>query len=106
MLQGLLKDCLSHVNFSAGNMNMVNGERSGPGGRDDWRIRLTIGLGAAACMAGAMIFGPVVGINGFWPGLLAILVAIVIGIVVGRLVGGMLFQPPAGDPPDNKTRKS
>ena len=56
---------------------------------DDWRIRLTTAVGVAACMAAAMILGPVVGINGFLPGGLAIIV----GIVLGGLVGRLLFRP-------------
>jgi hypothetical protein len=73
---------------------MGNGEQSGPGGRGDWRIRLCTAVGSATFMAGAMLLGPVVGINGFWPGMLAIVVAIIIGIVLGRLVGGLLFRTP------------
>ena len=75
---------------------MGSGERSGSGSRDDWRGRITTGVGVAACMAGAMLLGPVVGINGFWPGMLAIAVAIIVGIVLGRLVGGLLFRPNMG----------
>ena len=52
-------------------------------------------------MSGAMLIGPVVGINGFWPGMLAISVAIIVGIVSGRLVGGLLFRPSSGGPPDH-----
>jgi len=79
---------------------MGSGERSGPGGWDDWRVRITTMVGAAACMAGAMMLGPVVGINGFWRGMLAITVAIILGIVLGRLVGWLLFRPSSGGPPD------
>lgn len=57
---------------SIGGVNMGNGERSGPGGRHDWRVRFTTMVGVAACMSGAMLLGPVAGINGFWPGMLAI----------------------------------
>jgi hypothetical protein len=79
---------------------MVSGEQSGPGGRDDWRVRITTGVAVAACMGGAMLLGPGVGINGFWPGMLAIVVAISVGIVLGRLVGGLLFRPSSGGRPD------
>jgi hypothetical protein len=47
-------------------------------------------------MGAAMLLGPVVGINGFWPGIVAITVAIVVGSVLGRVVGGMLFRPTGG----------
>ena len=80
---------------------MGSGERSGPGGRDDWRVRITTGVGVAICMAGALLIGPVVGINGFWPGMLAIIVAISVGIVLGRLVGGLVFRPSSGSLPDH-----
>jgi hypothetical protein len=51
-------------------------------------------------MAAAMMLGPVVGIEGFLPGGLAIIVAIIVGIVFGQLVGRLLFQPSSGRPPD------
>lgn len=66
---------------------------------DDWRIRLTSGVAVAACMAAAMMLGPVVGLDGFWPGGLAIIIAIIVGIVLGRLVGRLLFRPSSGGPP-------
>ena len=52
---------------------------------DDWRVRLTTAVGVAVCMAAAMMLGPVVGIEGFLPGGLAIIVAIIVGIVLGQL---------------------
>ena len=69
---------------------------------DDWRIRLTSGVTVAACMAAALMLGPVVGINGFLPGGLAIVVAIIVGSVLGGLVGRLLFRPAAGGPPDHR----
>lgn len=78
---------------------MGSGERSGPGGRDDWRVRIATVVVVAVCMAGAMVLGPVVGIHGFWPGMLAIAVAIIVGIVLGRFLGGLLFRPSSGGPP-------
>ena len=68
---------------------------------DDWRVRLTTGVAVAACMAAAMMLAPVVGINGFWPGMLAITIAIIVGIVLGGLVGRQLFRSPPGGPPDH-----
>ena len=78
---------------------MESRARSGPGGRDDWRVRVTTGAGVAACVAGVMALGPAVGIDGFWPGMLAIAVAIGVGILLGRFAGAMLFRPSAV-PPD------
>lgn len=66
---------------------MANNERI-----DDWRIRVTTGVAVAICMSAALVLGPIVGINGFWPGMLAIVVSIVGGIGLGRLVGRMLFR--------------
>jgi hypothetical protein len=77
---------------------MANIERSGPGTRDDGRIRIAAAVGAAVCMGAAMLLAPVIGISGFWPGTLAIVVAIIVGIFLGRLVGGMLFGPSSGTP--------
>jgi hypothetical protein len=81
---------------------MGSGERSGPGGQDDWRVRITTGVGAAACLAGAILLDPVVGINGFWPGMLAGAVAFGLGGILGRLVGGLLFRPSSGGPAEDK----
>lgn len=67
---------------------------------DDWRGRLTTAVGVAVCMAATMILGPVVGIEGFLPGGLAIIVATTIGIVFGQLICRLLFQPSSGRPPD------
>ena len=83
---------------------MGSNERSGPGGPDDWRVRITTGVGVAVCMAAALWLGPEVGINGFWPGIVAIVVSIFVGIVLGRFVGGLLFRPSSGDPTDTPPR--
>jgi hypothetical protein len=50
-------------------------------------------------MAGAMMPLPVVGIGGFWPGMLALAVAMSVGAVLGRFVG-KLIRPSSGGPPD------
>jgi hypothetical protein len=83
-------------------MNIGNDERSGRGGRDDWRVRITTAVGAPVGMGIAMMLGPVVGINGFWPGVLSVTVAIILGSVLGRLVGGLLFRPSSARPPEDK----
>jgi hypothetical protein len=70
----------------------------------DWRVRLTTGVVVGACMAAAMMLGPVVGIHGFWPGGLTIIVAIIVGIVLGNQVGRLLFRPSSGGPPDRPRR--
>ena len=71
---------------------------------DDWRFRLTTGLVVAACLAAAMMLGPVVGIHGFWPGMLAVVVAIIVGNVLGGLVYRLLSRPSSGGPPDHPPR--
>ncbi len=71
---------------------------------DDWRIRLTTGVVAAACIAAALILGPVVGINGFWPGMLSVVVAIIVGNVLGRLVCQLLFRPSSWGPPEEEKK--
>lgn len=73
---------------------MNSDERSHLHGGDDWRIRITTGAAVAACMGAAMALGPTLGINGFWPGMLAIASAMIVGIVIGRLVGRRLFSSP------------
>ena len=69
---------------------------------DDWRIRLTTGLVAAACIAGVLLLGPAVGINGFWPGMLAVVVAIIVGNLLGQFVCRLLFPPPSDGPPEKE----
>ena len=71
---------------------------------DDWRIRLTTGVAVAACMAAAMMLGPVVGIHGFWPYMLSIVVASIVGTVLGARVYRLLFRRSSGDPPDHPPR--
>lgn len=71
---------------------------------DNWRVRLTTGVVAAACIAAALLLGPVVGINGFWPRMLSIAVAIIVGNVLGLLVCRLLFQPPSGGPPEKEKK--
>ena len=66
---------------------------------DDWQVRLTTGLVSAACIAATLMLGPVVGIHGFWPGMLAVVVAIIVGNLLGLLVWRLLFRPPSGGPP-------
>ena len=72
---------------------------------DDWRVRLTTGLVAAACMATVMIFGSSVGINGLWPGTVAVVVAIIVGNVLGNLLCRLLFPPPSGGLPEKDKKK-
>ena len=69
---------------------------------DDWRMRLTTGLVAAACIAAVLLLGPAVGINGFWPGMLAVVVAIIVGNLLGQLVCRLLFRPSPGGPPEKE----
>ena len=71
---------------------------------DDWRVRLTTALVVGACIAAAKMLGPVVGIHGFLPGGLSIIVAIIVGILLGNLVGRRLFRPSSGGPPDHPPR--
>ena len=70
----------------------------------DWRVRLTTGVVAAVCIAAVLMLGPVVGINGFWPRILAVIVAIIVGNVLGRLVCRLLFRPPSGGPPEKEKK--
>ena len=50
---------------------MGNGARSGSGGRGDWPVKIGGMVGAAAGAALALLLGPVVGIHGFLPGVIA-----------------------------------
>jgi hypothetical protein len=89
----------SEKNLEGGKME--NGQRSGPGGRDDLRVRIITMAAVAVLLAGAMLLWLVVGIQGFWPGMLAVPVAIIVAFVLGRLIGTLLFRPPSGGPPDH-----
>ena len=48
------------------------------------------------------MLGPVVGINGFWPRMLSVVVAIIVGNVLGLLVCRLLFRPPEMEKKDEK----
>ena len=71
---------------------------------DDWRVRLTTGVVAAACIAAALMLGPVVGIHGLWPTMLAVVVAIIVGNVLGLLVCRLLFRPSSGGPAEKEKK--
>lgn len=66
---------------------------------DDLRVRVTTAVVIAACLAAALLLGPKIGLDGFWPGGLTIIVAIIVGIVLGPLVGRLLFRPSSDGPP-------
>jgi hypothetical protein len=78
---------------------MGNGEQSGSGRRNDWPVRIAGGLGGAAGVALALLLGPLAGIDGFWPGAIAVCVAAGVGIVLGQVAGRLLFRPPSDGPP-------
>jgi hypothetical protein len=67
---------------------------------DDWRNRLTSAVAVAVCMAATMMLGPLVGIDGFWP----VMLAMIVGLVLGGLVGRLLFPPSPGGPSDQPPR--
>src|SRR5436309_9459607 len=71
-------------------VKMGNGERSSSGSRSDWPVRVAGMVGGGAGVALALLLGPVVGIDGFWPGMIAVAVAVGVGMVLGRLAGGLL----------------
>jgi hypothetical protein len=54
---------------------------------------------SAVFIAATLMLGPVVGIHGFWPRMLAVVVAIIVGNVLGRLVCRVLFGQSSGGPP-------
>lgn len=56
---------------------------------DDWKARLTAATVILACMAAFWVLGPIVGITGFWP----YMISIVVGVVLGQLVSRALFPP-------------
>ena len=59
---------------------------------DDWRARLTIGGVTAAVLVATMLLGPMVGIHGFWPYMLSIVVASIGGTLLGQLVYRLLSR--------------
>jgi hypothetical protein len=67
---------------------------------DDWRERFTTGAVVAVCMLAAIFLGPLVGIHGFWIGMLAIVVAIIVGNLLGQQVCRLLYRPSSGRPPE------
>lgn len=73
---------------------MENGEQSGSGSRDDWRVRLATGVGACVGAAFALLLRRDLG--SFWLGLIAFLAVAMVGLLLGRLVGYLLFRRPPG----------
>lgn len=72
---------------------------------EDWRVRLITGVVATACIGTVLLLGPVVGIEGFWPGMLAVIVAIIVGNLLGLVVCRLLFRPPAAGPREEKQER-
>lgn len=68
---------------------------------EDWKVRLTTGVVSAACVVAAMML---VGMNRFWPFMLAIVVATIVGNLLGSLVCRLLFRPSSGGPPEKEKR--
>jgi len=73
---------------------MANGERSGSGGRRDWRVPLATMAGTGAGASVALLWRPDLG--GLWAGLIGFGVVTGVGAVLGRLAGYFLFQRPPG----------
>jgi hypothetical protein len=71
---------------------------------DDWRTRLITGVVSLACIAAALILQRVVGISGFLPLVLVLLVGMIVGNLLGPVVERRLFQPSSVDPPDHPPR--
>ena len=69
---------------------------------DDWPHRLTAGAVNAACLVAVMLLGPKVGIHGFWPFMLSIVVASFVGALLGRLVCRLVLRPPEMEKKDEK----
>ena len=79
----------------------------------EFRSRLIVGTGkyrsfpemarcheaSGAGMAGAMLVGKLAEMQGFWPGVIAVVVGVAVGGVVGRWVGSLFVPaPPVGGP--------
>ena len=72
---------------------------------DDWRVRVTTALVIGACLTGAMMLGPVFGINWherLWTLMLLLVVTVIVGNVLGRLVYRLLFRPSSPGWPEDK----
>ena len=80
---------------------MGNGERSSPGGRSDWPVKLAGMAGAGVGGAIALLWRPDF-FSGLWLGLIGFCLFIVVGGVLGRFVGGLLFRTSGGPPRDKK----
>ena len=57
---------------------------------EDWKVRLTTGVVSSACVVAALMF---VGMNRFWPFMMAIVVATIVGNLLGTQVCRLLFRP-------------
>ena len=73
---------------------MENGERSGSGGRSDWRVGLTVAVGGAAGILLGYLVLYLADLRGPWPGTIATAAGVTAGIVLGQLVGRVTFHRP------------
>jgi hypothetical protein len=79
---------------------MGNGEKSGSGGRIDWRIRFAGAVGGAVVGGLALLVLSLADLHLFPLGTILWVVAVGLGIFLGQFVGGRLFRPSSGGPPD------
>jgi formate/nitrite transporter FocA (FNT family) len=68
---------------------------------DDWQVKLTTGLVSSACVVAAMML---VGMKGFWPFMLSIIVATIVGNLLGPLVYRLLFRLSSGGPMEKEKK--
>ena len=71
----------------------------------DWRYRLIAGLiniiAIGICIGAVMLFGPMLGIHGFW----SVILAAVVGVVLGNLLIRRLVPPPSAGAPEPPPRE-
>jgi hypothetical protein len=71
---------------------------------DDWRDRLTTVVVIAASFAAVKMLWRVIGIHGFWPEILAVVVTIILVTVLGPLICRLLFRSSSGGPPEKEKK--
>jgi hypothetical protein len=75
---------------------MGNGEQSGSSARNDWRVRIAGGIGAAITGGLALLVMSLADMHLFPLGMIVFLAAIAVGLLLGQRAGSGLFRRPPG----------
>jgi hypothetical protein len=75
---------------------MGNGEQAGSSARNDWRVRIAGGVGAAITGGLALLVMSLADMHLFPFGMIVFLAAIAVGLLLGQRAGSRLLRRPPG----------